>query len=343
MAKNRRRSIDGFLESYRRGSDRLRENIRPLREAPGEFMPLGPGKHAGDASGKLAYEPGTPGGESKGTRTGGGRASGYNKGNVKQGAPWDTTAYDHARKASMYHCGECGANNAVLGEASAFRCHSCESVTKISKIGDSFRRVYGEGRSEMQRMTAEAAAVKAGMDHDESEDEDEDESEHDSRRGAFPGASAGIMGDDDDDDGLTHSGGVGDTDPLDDEEEAYGDGASSISAGSDMANSGQGAPGGATSEDEDEDEDEDEAAPRMRAAFKCAKCGERVMHHMRLARASEDEVVNPVMAKCAKGHQNAVAPPGGYKFSANATAAESVRGFFRRYYRESGRGAAWMP
>src|SRR4029077_13483347 len=117
MKARKRRHIDGFLERYRRGSDRLRDTIQPLREAPGEFMRPGPGPNAGDASGKMAYVPGTPGGDSKGTRTGGGRAKGYTKGNVKQGAPWDTTSYDHARQASMYHCGECGANNAVLGEA----------------------------------------------------------------------------------------------------------------------------------------------------------------------------------------------------------------------------------
>ena len=30
---------------------------RKTTEAPGEFMPVGPGKTAGDASGKMAYEP----------------------------------------------------------------------------------------------------------------------------------------------------------------------------------------------------------------------------------------------------------------------------------------------
>jgi hypothetical protein len=328
MAKRRpqQRPIETFLEAYARGSDRL-------REAVGEFMQPGPGPNAGDASGKMAYVNGRQGDGPPGQRTGGGVAKGYSKGNVKQGAPWDTTQYDHARKASMYHCGACGANNAVFGEAAAFKCHACESVTKINKIGESFRRSYHRGESDMQRQVSEAGAVASGQCHDESEDEAEEE--HDSRCGA----SDGYPVDDGDPDDPMAPGFNGD---ANDEEEAYGDGASSISAGGDMGSAGDGAPGGATSEDEAEEEDEEESAP-MRAEFKCKTCNTKTMLPHGLAETEDEEEGEPVKVKCRKGHTSMVAPPPGRRFvNPGEAKRESVRTFFRRYARERNRGG-YLP
>ena len=330
------RPIDGFLESYRDGSDRLRDAIRPLREAPGEFMKMGPGPNAGDASGKLAYEPGTPGGEDKGARSGGGVTQGFSKGDVKAGAPWDTTAQDSARRLSM-RCRDCGERNYLFEAARAFKCHECGSVTNMrSQAAEAFAESYYGTETDMHRQVREASRVADGMDHDEEA--------HDSRRGASdgypvdksdpedpmsPGWNGDAVNDDDDDEGEAYA-----ADAAEDDGDGSmgGVGGSRMSPGMDV-----------TSEDEDASAMQDMSSEaKMRAAFKCAKCNERVMHPMRLAKTAEGEASSPVSAKCSKGHASEVAPPAGFKFTNKATEAEAVATFFQRYLREANRGG-FMP